>query len=101
MKITLVVGAPGTGKTYRIRRLKELIDCIVFCPTNSSAELCGGMTVYKYLNCTPYSIRDTKPIPFKSGLVVIFDEIFMFDSVVFDKVVECKPSRIICFGDPF
>lgn len=36
--ITLVIGAPGTGKTYKIKEIKRKIPtAIVFCPTNSSA----------------------------------------------------------------
>ena len=34
-------------------------------------------------------------------MTVIFDEIFMFTAEVFNKILECKPDRIVCFGDPF
>ena len=34
-------------------------------------------------------------------MTVIFDEIFMFTAEVFNKILECNPTRIVCFGDPF
>lgn len=59
------------------------------------------MTVYKYFNCTPFNILDAKAKIFDKDTTIIFDEIFMFTAEVFNKVLECKPSRIVCFGDPF
>ena len=38
---------------------------------------------------------------FEKNMTVIFDEIFMFTAEVFNKILECKPTRIVCFGDPF
>ena len=52
----------------------------IFAPTNSSAEIIHGTTIYKFYGCTPFNLHVIPNKTFDYPIVVC-DEIFMFNSM--------------------
>lgn len=103
----LVVGAPGTGKTYTINKI--VASCAhaarggvhVLAPTWSSASLVHGMTIYRWCKSSIEGISKARRA-YKFDIVVV-DEVFMISAVEMAAILRCcKPTtKLLLFGDPF
>ena len=76
----------------------------MFAPTNSSARLINGQTVYKFLNITPFVI--CPPIKTINKQNIIMDEVFMFTRDEMKLILDCANNKEInynlyLYGDPF
>lgn len=103
-----IQGAGGTGKTYVLKRLKELLtqkgksfQCMAF--TNAAARLIDGKTLHKYFGMGNGETRAGKTIR-KSTMdeYLIVDEMSMIPKLFYNILNEAKTiakCKIILLGD--
>lgn len=92
--VSLITGFPGTGKTTLIKIIAPLFDSVVLCPTGRSArrvkEATGveAYTIHKFIG---------KP---RAVDCIILDESSMIDILLFKRILDLKPKKLIIIGDP-
>ena len=97
-KYSLIIGPAGTGKSYII---KHLTNCHKISPTNPSARIIGGQTIYNFTSSGICNLS-SKEHKFQYPLVVV-DEVFLFNKHQMSVVLDCMndDTQLILFGDPY
>ena len=98
-KSASIVGAPGTGKSYLLRSIRDALiergdKCVVCAPTNAAARLIGGITVHAFA---------TKMASTSHGFqgVICVDEVSMLSLALICVLDNLRlgGATIISFGD--
>lgn len=108
--LSILVGGPGTGKSFLIGRLAHSLKGVrVVTPTAKAAEVtrryvggaCEVSTIHSLLNWVPGELPACGEVD-KSIRVLIVDEMSMVDEHVFYELMLRVPlsTRVILVGDP-
>lgn len=109
LKGCMVVGKGGTGKSYIIKRIIDMIvNCRLCASTNAAAVNIGGETLHKLLGIDPisntYSYQTVKGLYDEGVRTIIIDEISMISHKIWGLLANIKQQfgfRFFGFGDWF
>lgn len=103
--VSLLVGGPGTGKSYTIRKLIERLpkdlQVIVVAPTGKAASRLGGETLHSVLK-VKRSKDFMEKTPYLPVDLLIVDEASMMDAGMWSYLLRALPTgaRLLLVGDP-
>ena len=101
---TLIVGGPGTGKTFLVTHLVEAAadkNVVVGAPTGKAAARLKEVIKGQCEIGTIHALLSAQSM-LRADLIVI-DECSMIDAALFAKVLQAVPSNVpvVLIGDPF
>lgn len=117
-KISIITGAPGTGKTYTLNKIVEAFDgqykVSLAAPTGKAAKRLAQMTgraattIHKLLDPAPVTIKGEVSFVFQHDAnnqlkddVIVIDETSMVDTELMYKFLQAVPTttKLIFVGD--